>query len=90
MSLSATLWLAGCAPEPLVRTEVVEVERLVYVPVPAELTAPTPHADIPARTLFCDDLERGLRAEQAQLERCNADKGATRELAGKRAPEKRP
>ena len=76
----AILSLAGCATPPAVRTEVIEVERTRIVQVPDRLTAPTSAPDVPARALYCDDLERLVRGYEASLAKCNADKACTRDL----------
>jgi hypothetical protein len=60
-----------------------------YVPVPPELTAPTPHAAAPVplcldaegNAVLCNkQLEAWRRAEADQVDSCNADKAAVAAL----------
>lgn len=86
-ALAATL-LSGCAamckPAPP-RIETVEIPVRVYVPVPAELTAPCDIATGARSEVF----EVARKRRQA-LEACNADKAAIRRLLDKAEAEGRP
>lgn len=87
--LSALLSLTGCAePRVITRTVRVEVPVPVYMPVDPALLQPTLGPSVPARPLFCDDLERLAHQRQAALDRCNADKAATLKGSGPEAAAK--
>jgi len=71
--------LAGCAGKgDLVRTEVVELPRSVYVPIPAELTQPCPIAEGPLAKAV-----EVARQRRESLEACNGKLRAIRELGDK-------
>lgn len=55
----------------------------VPVPVPIHLTEPTPAAQLPDGALFCADLVVAWVDQSHQLQQCNADKAAVRELSTK-------
>lgn len=77
-ALAAAL-LSGCAAAcKAPRIETVELPVRVYVPVPAELTAPCDIATGARSEVF----EVARKRRQA-LEACNADKAAIRELMRK-------
>lgn len=73
----------GCTP---VQTKPARVvERVVYVPIPTELTAPLPVYERQAETFgeAWQQAERNTRT----LERCNADRAAVQAIQGsKRDP----
>lgn len=76
--------LAGCAPVQSKATSRV-IERLVYVPIPQELTSPLPVYDRATETFgeAWQQAERNTRT----LERCNADRAAVQAIQGsKRDP----
>lgn len=71
---------AGCCP----KAEVIRLpgpveyrERLVYVPIPSELTEQHEIATGPL-----SECPQVAAKRKAELQACNADKRATRELAG--------
>lgn len=71
--------LTGCGGKRVVIEYVpVEVVREVYVPIPAELVAPHPIAEGPLA--HCPVVAAARRAE---LEKCNADKAAIRQVSPK-------
>lgn len=69
-----TAALAGCG-RPVVKPQIVYVDRTVYVAVPADLTDPHPIAEGPLA--HCPVVAAARRAE---LEKCNADKRAIRRI----------
>lgn len=74
---------SGCAPAPVKPARVVE--RVVYVPIPAELTAPLPVYERATETFgeAWQQAERNTR----MLERANADRAAVQAIQGsKRDP----
>ena len=77
--LAATL-LAGCARQPLVRTEIVEVPIRVLVPVPLEMTE---RCNIPAlpsnKAVTYGDIITHLVEVYGTVEECNAKLQAIRE-----------
>jgi len=82
--LTAALVLAGCAGKgELVRTEVVELPRSVYVAIPGELTQPCPIAEGPLAKAV-----EVARQRRESLEACNGKLRAIREL-GTKAEEQR-
>lgn len=76
-----TLALAGCG-RPVVKPQIVYVDRFVYVEVEPELTNPHPIAEGPLA--HCPMVAAARRAE---LEQCNADKAAIRGIEGGPVPE---
>lgn len=85
------LLLAGCTPAMVTRTEMVEVEALKYVPLPAHLTTATRHPTMPtercvwegAPTLCLSDLADWIADWRQALDEANADKAAIREAQPK-------
>jgi hypothetical protein len=74
LALGLLIPLAGCQP-PVVKPEIVYVDRMVYVPIPADLTNPHPIAEGPLA--HCPAVAAARRTE---LEKCNADKAAIRSV----------
>ena len=77
-ALLLSLSLSGCFSTPVIRPEVVEVERFSYLPVPSELSGDCV-ADRGRVATNGDLLDRAVAAEAA-LEICNAHMKAIREL----------
>ncbi len=71
----ALLLLAGCGRGVVIQYVPVEVERIRYVAVPAELTNPHPIAE--GSLSQCPDVAAQRAVE---LRRCNVDKAAIREI----------
>lgn len=70
------LMLAGCCPKPgATRPVIVETERLVAQPIPAELLR-----DHPVATGPLAECPQVASARRAELEACNADKRAIQSL----------
>lgn len=82
LAIVALALLAGCKTRVVTEYVTVEVERLRYVPVPAELTDPHPIAEGPRSA--CLDVAAQRAAE---LRACNADKAAIRGIDGGPAPD---
>ena len=86
-TIFGTLVLAlgtGCAPVQT-KTPARVVERVVYVPIPVQLTAPLPVYERTTETFgeAWQQAERNTRT----LERCNADRAAVQAIQGsKRDP----
>ncbi len=78
-TIIVALLLAGCGRQVVIQYVPVEVERIRYVAVPAELTNPHPIAEGPLSQ--CPDVAAQRAAE---LRRCNIDKAAIREMGGER------
>lgn len=76
--------LTGCG-RTVVEPRIVYVDRTVYVEVPAGLTNPHPIAEGPLA--HCPVVAAARRAE---LEACNADKAAIRQIEGGAVPERLP
>jgi len=77
------LGTTACAPAPVKPARVIE--RVVYVPIPTELTAPLPVYERATETFgeAWQQAERNTRT----LERCNADRAAVQAIQGsKRDP----
>ena len=75
----------GCATAPRKPTAPSVVQRVVYVPIPQELTSPLPVYDRATETFgeAWQQAERNTRT----LERCNADRAAVQAIQGsKRDP----
>lgn len=84
LAIVALLALTGChgtRPDlpagTVVKPELVQVNREIYVRVPAELTDPLPIAEGPLSQCPAVAADR-----RAQLERANADRAAVRALSG--------
>lgn len=70
------LALAGCCPKPeATRPVVVETERLVVQPIPAQLLR-----DHPVATGTLAECPQVAAARRAELEACNADKAGIRKI----------
>ena len=79
-----TLALAGCA-RPVVKPQIVYVDRFVYVEVEPELTNPHPIAEGPLA--HCPLV---AAARKTELLKCNAHKAAIRRIEGGAAPDPTP
>lgn len=74
LALGLLIPLAGCTP-PIVKPEIVYIDRPVYVAIPAGLTNPHPVAEGPLA--HCPMV---AAARKAEIEACNADKAAIRSV----------
>lgn len=75
-ALILALALAGCCPKPeATRPVIVETERFVVQPIPAQLLR-----DHPVATGPLAECPQVASARRAELEVCNADKRAIRSL----------
>lgn len=70
--LCLALWLTGCAPRQVVRTETVEVKVPVHVALPAELTTPVDEPDLPAGPVAGQDVSDLVTALRVALRLANA------------------
>lgn len=70
----------GCATAPRKPTAPAVVQRVVYVPIPTQLTDPLPVYERQAETFgeAWQQAERNTRT----LERCNADRAAVKAIQG--------
>lgn len=64
-AVGLVLALAGCAAQPIVKTQTVTVKVPVIEPVPAELTAPEPVPVLPAKPTNGDLAEWALALRHA-------------------------
>lgn len=72
----AVLMLAGCCRNPeATRPVIVETERLVVQPIPAQLLR-----DHPVATGPLAECPQVAAARRTEIEACNADKGALRSM----------
>lgn len=85
LAVVALALLAGCKTRVVTEYVTVEVERRVYVPVPAALTNPHPIAEGPRSACLEVAAQRA-----AELRACNADKAATRAIEGEPVPDPTP